>query len=426
MEVYSHSSYSTLLIPSFPSHSSFSRFHFQNRNHKLNNTLNLISMSSLSLPIKSPFNLPSISRFNRARRAASKSRASSSSDWTNASNRNVLLTSGATVSLAVANRVLYKLALVPLSNYPFFLAQFTTFGYVVIYFSILFVRYRLGIVTNEMLVIPKWRFFVIGFLEALGLVAGMSSAAILPGPVIPILNQTYLVWQLMFSTLILRRRYSINQVVGCLLVATGVVVAVSSGSNAGQRLSKVDFFWPALMIVSCAFQAGASIIKEFVFLDSSTRLKQKSLDIFVVNSFGSGFQALFVLLFLPLISNLKGIPFAQLPSYLKSGAVCFLNIGADKTGCDGAPLLPLLYVITNLAFNISLLSVLKRSSAVVASLVLMLSVPISVYTLSLPLPYLPEGGTTLSPFFMLGCAILVCGLYMYNTTRPARNSTEVD
>lgn len=126
MEVYSHSSYSTLLIPSFPSHSLFSRFHFQNRNHKLNNTLNLISMSSLSLPIKSPFNLPSISRFNRARRAAFKSRASSSSDWS--SNRNVLLTSGVTVSLAVANRVLYKLALVPLSNYPFFLAQFTTFG----------------------------------------------------------------------------------------------------------------------------------------------------------------------------------------------------------------------------------------------------------------------------------------------------------
>jgi hypothetical protein len=43
-------------------------------------------------------------------------------------------------------------------------------------------------------------------------------------------------------------------------------------------------------------------------------------------------QALFVLLFLPLISNLKGIPFAQLPSYLKSGAGCFLNIGADKIG----------------------------------------------------------------------------------------------
>jgi hypothetical protein len=34
----------------------------------------------------------------------------------------------ATVVLAVMNRVLYKLALVPMRNYPFFLAQFTTFG----------------------------------------------------------------------------------------------------------------------------------------------------------------------------------------------------------------------------------------------------------------------------------------------------------
>ena len=32
------------------------------------------------------------------------------------------------VALAVANRVLYKLALVPLKAYPFFLAQLTTFG----------------------------------------------------------------------------------------------------------------------------------------------------------------------------------------------------------------------------------------------------------------------------------------------------------
>lgn len=35
----------------------------------------------------------------------------------------------ATVVLGVGNRVLYKLALVPLKYYPFFLAQLATFGY---------------------------------------------------------------------------------------------------------------------------------------------------------------------------------------------------------------------------------------------------------------------------------------------------------
>jgi hypothetical protein len=65
-----------------------------------------------------------------------------------------------------------------------------------------------------------------------------------------------------------------------------------SGSNADQMLSGVDFVWPALMIASSAFQAGASIIKEFIFTDAATRLKGRSLDLFVVNSLGSGFQVI--------------------------------------------------------------------------------------------------------------------------------------
>ncbi|PKI73098.1 hypothetical protein CRG98_006506 [Punica granatum] len=274
-----------------------------------------------------------------------------------------------------------------------------------------------------MLALPKSRFVAVGMLEALGVVTGMSAGAMLPGPAIPILSQTFLVWQLAFSTVLLGRKYSLNQIIGCLLVAAGVVIAVTSGSKSGQMALDVDFIWPAVMIVSSAFQAGASIIKESVFIDAASRLKKKSLDIFVVNSFGSGFQALFVLLFLPLLSNLKGIPFAQLPLYLKNGAGCFLNIGDNTTGCDGAPWLPLLYIATNIIFNISALNLVKISSAVVASLAIMLSVPLSIYILSLPLPYLPEG-TSLSPFFVVGSAILVLGLALYNLPRSPRQTSK--
>lgn len=61
------------------------------------------------------------------------------------------------------------------------------------------------------------------------------------------------------------------------------------------------------------------------------------------------------------------------------------NLGAMRTlyevffqplnlsDCDGAPLLPLLYIITNIAFNISALNLLKYSSAVVSSLAVMSS-----------------------------------------------------
>ncbi|CAB4297814.1 unnamed protein product [Prunus armeniaca] len=364
-------------------------------------TIPFLSLSSMPLPRlylrrrvpqDAPFHLAS----ETTRRASSttrnvKAQASLPDPPSSSSNtKRVVLVSALTIALAVANRVLYKLALVPMKNHPFFLAQFTTFGYVIIYFSILFARYRSGIVTDEMIGLPKSRFVAIGALEALGVASGMAAAAMLPGPAIPILSQTFLVWQLSFfcpsfgenihiqSDLRLHTR-SYRCSSGCykcveyLVLMEFSMIYAMTGSDSGQMLSGVESMWPVLMIASSAFQAGASIIKEFVFVDAEARLKDKSLDIFVVNSFGSGFQALFIFLFLPFLSNLRGIPFAQLPSYLKDGAGCFLNIGADTSGCNGAPLLPLLYVGTNLFFNISLLSVVKISSAVVASLIVMLS-----------------------------------------------------
>ena len=39
-----------------------------------------------------------------------------------------------------------------------------------------------------------------------------------------------------------------------------------------------------------------------------------------------------------------------------------------SAGCDGAPLLPLLFIVVNMGFNVSLLYLLKISSAVVSSL----------------------------------------------------------
>ena len=43
------------------------------------------------------------------------------------------------------------------------------------YFSILYARYRSGVVTRDMLELPKSRFVAIGLLEALGVASGMSA-----------------------------------------------------------------------------------------------------------------------------------------------------------------------------------------------------------------------------------------------------------
>lgn len=334
----------------------------------------------------------------------------------------VMIAAAVTVVMGVANRVLYKLALVPLKHYPFFLAQLATFGYVIVYFSILYMRYHAGIVTDEMLSLPKTPYLFVGMLEALGAASGMAAGAILSGASIPILSQTFLVWQLLLSFIFLGRRYRVNQLLGCSLVAVGVIITVASGSTAGLSLKEASIFWSLLMIVSFLFQAADTVLKEIIFLDAAQRLKKGSVDLFVVNSYGSAFQALFICILLPFLSKLWGVPFSQLPNHLKNGAACFLNIGTlSNAGCDGAPLLPLLFIVVNMGFNISLLHLLKISSAVVSSLASTFSVPISVYIFTLPLPYIGVA-SSLPRGFVAGAIILIMGLLIYAWT-PSLSST---
>ncbi|CAI5478358.1 unnamed protein product [Closterium sp. Yama58-4] len=178
-----------------------------------------------------------------------------------------------TVSLGVANRVLYKLALITLHRYPFFLAQLTTFGYVAVYSIILLARTSLKIVTPDMLSLPKRPFMFMGLLEAAGLATGMMAAAHMPGVLIPVLSQIFLVWQLTLSSIFLGRRYSPQQLLGCFLVIVGVaVVVVTSGpplhhvsTLLSSLLTATAIQWPLLFIVSTVFPAASSIIKVRLF-----------------------------------------------------------------------------------------------------------------------------------------------------------------
>ncbi|KAG0601123.1 hypothetical protein M758_11G085700 [Ceratodon purpureus] len=303
-----------------------------------------------------------------------------------------------TLIMSTTNKILYKMALVPMKNYPFFLAQILTFGYVIVYSSILLYRYKNGLVTREMLKMPKKPFIAIGFLEALGLAIGMAAAINLPGASIPILNQVYLVWQLIFSATILKKKYSLGQIVGCLLVLIGVVIAITSEFKV-HSLEQSGLFWPMIMVCSSAFSAGASIIKESIFLDSKKHLQGKSLDIFVVNTCGSTAQAFFVFLLLPFLSHLKGIRVHELPRYFKEGALCFFNCNAADQGFYGAPIVPLI--------------LLKESSAVVSSLCTTLSLPVSIWAFTFNLPLLGTP-TTLPQGLYVGTIILILGLIIYN------------
>ena len=105
----------------------------------------------------------------------------------------------------------------------------------------------------------------------------------------------------------------------------------------------------------------------------------------------------------------------QPPAAFIAGWLCFQGLAPDggAGGGTGAPLLPLLYVATNLAFNISALNLLRVAGNVAMSLVMSSMVPLTIMAFTMSLPFLPAA-PPLGPTFLAGSAVLVGGLGLYN------------
>lgn len=87
-------------------------------------------------------------------------------------------------------------------------------------------------------------------------------------------------------------------------------------------LAQLSPLYTGIFVSSMLFPALASIFKEKIFTEAKEKLGGKQLDLFVVNSFGSGAQAVCVFLLLPFLASLRGISFSELPGYLTEGAPC--------------------------------------------------------------------------------------------------------
>ncbi|KAK9915593.1 hypothetical protein WJX75_001294 [Coccomyxa subellipsoidea] len=322
------------------------------------------------------------------------------------------------MTFGVFNRILYKMALVPLGDYIFFLAQFQTFSYVVVYFTALLIRYRSGIVTKDMIAAPNKKLFLwIGGLEAVSQLLGFIGAAKLPGVVLPLLQQTLLVWQVLLAYLILNKRLDATQIAGAGVVIAGVLTAAWPSEGSSSVFSEISPVYAAVYVASMLFPALATIFKEKIFNDAKQKLGGKQLDIFVVNSFGSAAQAAFVFLLLPGLAALRGINPSELPQYLTEGFQCLRGITPDCAGdCSKAPLIATAYVACNLGLNISLLALLRQAGNVVQSLSMQTVIPLTIWAFTFPWPLL-DPSPPLGSKFVLGTGIMLSGLLTYNSAQ---------
>ena len=328
------------------------------------------------------------------------------------------------VSLAVVNRILYRMALVPLENYVFFLAQFQTFAYVFAYAVVLVIQTKRRKLAPTAWQLPGhfWRIFLgIGFVEAVSALLSFIGAAKLPGVMVPLLSQTILVWQVVLVYVVLKRSLSWMQLVGVAGVVGGVALAAWPGKIAVSPSiwANVDPKYAMLYVFSCLFPAIDTLLKDRLFKKGKAWQDGRDVDLFIVNTFGSASQALFVFLLLPFVTQSRGIPLSGLGAHVSMGWDCFRGLTpACGSDCTGAPLLPILYVAVNLLFNISALNLISKAGNMVFSLVMSGIVPVTMWAFTLPIPVVMAylgAPPVLGINFPAGSLLLTVGLMAYNS-----------
>lgn len=335
--------------------------------------------------------------------------------------RRTAILAAATVFASAVNRIVYRLQLVPMRGYTFFVAQSCAAAYVVVYFSVLALRRRRGLVAAGAPAAARRdhgrTFAVIGALEATAFAVQLYAAGRLPGALISVLNQAVLPFSMTASAVLLGRRYNATQVGGAATVIAGVLLCTApsavglGGAGASSKAA-------AAVAAATAAGAGAAVAAHAALFASTMALigvvvvlkerllKVGGLDVFIVNSYGSLAQCVATAALLPLSVRLAAGG-APVGAYVREGV-------AALTGATSPymPWLTLAYIGANLSFNIAALNLVRCSSAVVALLASLFTVPLTSLVFCLPLPLLVA--TPFSWWFVGGLAVITAGVLLYN------------
>jgi len=318
------------------------------------------------------------------------------------------------VGFAVANRVSNRLLLVPMAGHSLALALATSFVQLFAYTVLLAFRIRSGSVTRQMLdfAVSRWRVFVaIGMCEGSFYPLVFASSSKLPGGLVQVLNQTIVPYTLLFSVVILGRRFSQEQLLGVITVIAGVLLASGPLEHRGRIC-----LGPILQCAGAyGFLAMAVTLKDLVFASAHAKGSDgtKGIDTSLVCAATAAVQLLVQLLALPIL--LPGSP--RLP---------VIAAGLQQLASEMDPMarwLALTYWTCNVAFSLTAMRLVRQASAATVVLSNVAALPLSALLFCCPLPLLrPEAFRWK---FVLSLLVIIAGNLLYGSSafhRPAAES----
>eukprot|EP00914_Ancora_sagittata_P029124 GHVO01057524.1.p1 GENE.GHVO01057524.1~~GHVO01057524.1.p1 ORF type:complete len:320 (+),score=29.81 GHVO01057524.1:151-1110(+) len=252
-----------------------------------------------------------------------------------------------------------------------------------------------------------WRYFVLtGLCDAFGNILGFIAQPYLSGSLFSLMLQANIPFTALTSIILLRRKYTTNQVASLVFVVSGAMFALIpqffGGSCVGESCHGMEaLYYSLIAAISTLPNAISFCVKEKLFIAyeqhqreieydtvgvpvDGSNTRGRNLDIFSVNSHGSLFQLAWtpVVLFInAFLGEYHNMPFLQ---YIWGGLKCMTGTtpenmhGCEEWGCcTYAPYAYGVYLVMNLAFNITLLALLKYGSALLGFVCMKAVLPIS-------------------------------------------------
>jgi len=212
---------------------------------------------------------------------------------------------------------------------------------------------------------------------------------------------------MIISALILSKKYTFWEIWSVLFLYCGITITLIPDLS-GISSQKLSLYYSLIMGFVALPQAISVTIKELLF-------RTRSFDLFIVNSHGSLFQLITFPIFLPLaiiFNQTQGQPLGQ---YIINGFECFggsTPVGS-KFDCSPNPYPYMVYISVNLIYNLLLLLLVKRASAVLSFMTIQAVLPVSVILFYINWPLLQAVQFSVWTIMGLVAVMAALGLFQF-------------
>uniref|UniRef100_A0A7S1C895 EamA domain-containing protein n=1 Tax=Bicosoecida sp. CB-2014 TaxID=1486930 RepID=A0A7S1C895_9STRA len=334
----------------------------------------------------------------------------------------VLLLFSALTFVATLEKVALKKAVDAMSSYQILLNQVVVLMFAFIFSGIVAYKRRYtGEITREMEAFPKWKLALISICDTSAGILILIPTRHVSGDVMTLLLQGVVPFIMLFSVVLLKKRFHWLHYVGTWVIIAGIFLNTLPALDDGDSSKLVDNAWYLLpLFISCIPMALSGICQQIA-------LQDQEMDIYYYQMWVAWFQFLLSFIVSPLSFAMQtpGASVTELGSNFANGVLCWLPVdhaaaglpAGDAAACGDAFIAVVIYLALCSVFNVLISLVVKYGNAVTMMVALTMAVPLQYIVFAVEIPFFVPVSSSLSALNWVGLAVTVIGLAAYHSAK---------